>query len=118
MNDPDLCEAAIRDGKIDGVALGRAGLAESAYPQMLMRGRPDKIHPCIACGNCMSSSFSKGFRHMCRKPCRDASGSVPLSGRGQKKESPRSRRRSRAVWRLLGTAAGARPQRHSDGAVR
>lgn len=23
MNDPDLCEAAIRDGKIDGVALGR-----------------------------------------------------------------------------------------------
>ena len=64
MNDPDLCEAAIRDGKIDGVALGRAGLAESAYPQMLMRGRPDKIHPCIACGNCMSSSFSRFPPHV------------------------------------------------------
>lgn len=59
MNDPDMCEEAIAKGWIDGVALGRSGLAEPAYPQKLMRGRPDKIHPCIACGNCMASSFAK-----------------------------------------------------------
>ena len=59
MNDPDMCEQAIANGEIDGVALGRSGLAEAAYPQWLERGRPDKIHPCIACGNCMASSFSK-----------------------------------------------------------
>lgn len=59
MNDPEMCEEAIANGEIDGVALGRTGLAEPAYPQWLMRGRPDKIHPCIACGNCMASSFSK-----------------------------------------------------------
>ena len=40
------------NGEIDGVALGRSGLAEAAYPQWLERGRPDKIHPCIACGSC------------------------------------------------------------------
>lgn len=59
MNDPDLCEKAIQEGEIDGISLGRAGLADGAYPQKLMRGRPDKIHPCISCGNCMCSSFAK-----------------------------------------------------------
>lgn len=59
MNDPSLCEEAIAKREIDGIALGRSGLADSAYPQKIMRGRPDKIRPCIACGNCMASSFSK-----------------------------------------------------------
>ena len=85
MNDPDLCEAAIRDGKIDGVALGRAGLAESAYPQMLMRGRPDKIHPCIACGNCMSSSFSKVSATCAVNPVGMRPGQYPLTAAVRKK---------------------------------
>lgn len=85
MNDPDLCEAAIRDGKIDGVALGRAGLAESAYPQMLMRGRPDKIHPCIACGNCMSSSFSRVSATCAVNPVGGVRVSILLSAAVRKK---------------------------------
>ena len=94
MNDPDLWKQRYATGKIDGVALGRA-VSPSAYPQMLMRGRPDKIHPCIACGNCMSSSFSKVSATCAVNPVGMRPGQYPPDRRGQKKESPRSRRRSR-----------------------
>lgn len=32
MNDPDIAESAIRDGKIDAVVMGRAALADPDYP--------------------------------------------------------------------------------------
>ena len=86
MNDPDLCEAAIASGEIDGVALGRSGLADGAYPQKLMRGRPDKIHPCIACGNCMSSSFSKVSATCAVNPIGMRPGQYPLTRALQPKE--------------------------------
>lgn len=79
MNDPELCEQAIANGEIDGVALGRAGLADGAYPQKLMRGRPDKIHPCIACGNCMASSFSKVSATCAVNPIGMRPGQYPLT---------------------------------------
>lgn len=79
MNDPDLCEEAIKNGEIDGVALGRSGLADGAYPQKLMRGRPDKIHPCIACGNCMASSFSKVSATCAVNPIGMRPGQYPLT---------------------------------------
>lgn len=86
MNDPDLCEEAIAKGEIDGVALGRSGLADGAYPQKLMRGRPDKIHPCIACGNCMSSSFSKVSATCAVNPIGMRPGQYPLTRALQPKD--------------------------------
>ena len=86
MNDPDMCEEAIRNGEIDGVALGRAGLADGAYPQKLMRGRPDKIHPCIACGNCMASSFSKVSATCAVNPVGIRPGQYPLTRAVQPKK--------------------------------
>lgn len=86
MNDPDMCEEAIRSGEIDGVALGRAGLADGAYPQKLMRGRPDKIHPCIACGNCMASSFSKVSATCAVNPVGMRPGQYPLTRAVQPKK--------------------------------
>ena len=86
MNDPDMCEEAIRSGEIDGVALGRAGLADGAYPQKLMRGRPDKIHPCIACGNCMASSFSKVSAACAVNPGGMRPGQYPLTRAVQPKK--------------------------------
>lgn len=86
MNDPDMCEEAIRNGEIDGVALGRAGLADGAYPQKLMRGRPDKIHPCIACGNCMASSFSKVSATCAVNPVGMRPGQYPLTRAVQPKK--------------------------------
>lgn len=86
MNAPDMCEEAIRSGEIDGVALGRAGLADGAYPQKLMRGRPDKIHPCIACGNCMASSFSKVSATCAVNPVGMRPGQYPLTRAVQPKK--------------------------------
>ncbi|MDR3729600.1 MAG: FAD-dependent oxidoreductase [Oscillospiraceae bacterium] len=86
MNDPELCEQAIANGEIDGVALGRAGLADGAYPQKLMRGRPDKIHPCIACGNCMASSFSKVSATCAVNPIGMRPGQYPLTRAVQPKK--------------------------------
>ncbi|WP_458398075.1 oxidoreductase [Anaerotignum sp.] len=60
MDDPDMCEAAIANGETDGIALGRPSLADPYYPKKLQMGRPEKIRPCIACGNCMASAFNKG----------------------------------------------------------
>ena len=77
---------AIRNGDIDGVALGRAGLADGAYPQKLMRGRPDMIHPCIACGNCMASSFSKVSATCAVNPIGMRPGQYPLTRAVQPKK--------------------------------
>ena len=60
MDDPDMCEKAIENGETDGIALGRASLADPYYPKKLQMGKPEKIRPCIACGNCMASAFNKG----------------------------------------------------------
>lgn len=49
MNDPYMNEAAIADGLIDGVVLGRPSLADPDYGQKLEVGKPEKIRPCIGC---------------------------------------------------------------------
>ncbi|MBQ6663407.1 MAG: FAD-dependent oxidoreductase [Firmicutes bacterium] len=56
MDDPALCEDAIREGKIDGVVLGRSALADPAYPLKVMTGREKEIRPCIACCQCLDAS--------------------------------------------------------------
>ncbi|MDO4555888.1 MAG: FAD-dependent oxidoreductase [Lachnospiraceae bacterium] len=60
MDDPDMAEQAIINGEADGIALGRASLADPFYVQKLQMGKPEKIRPCIACGNCMASAFNTG----------------------------------------------------------
>lgn len=59
-DDPDLMEQAIAEGWCDGISLGRASLADPHYPKKVEMGRPEQIRPCIACGNCMASSFRTG----------------------------------------------------------
>lgn len=41
MNDPDIAEAAIRDGKIDAVVMGRAALADPEYPNKVLTGHTE-----------------------------------------------------------------------------
>lgn len=49
MNDPDLAEKAIADGKIDAVVLGRASLADPYFAKKVEMGKPEDIRPCIGC---------------------------------------------------------------------
>jgi 2,4-dienoyl-CoA reductase-like NADH-dependent reductase (Old Yellow Enzyme family)/thioredoxin reductase len=49
VNDPILAAKIIHDGKADMVAVGRAFLADSEWPQKAANGLLDQICPCIAC---------------------------------------------------------------------
>lgn len=60
MDDPDICENAVREGWIDGVTIGRAGLVDSSYPNKVAAGELDEIRPCIKCTNCIETVLSSG----------------------------------------------------------
>ncbi len=53
--DADLGEKAIRDGKVDFIAMTRRLLADPDYPRKIAEGREDDIQPCTACANCLGS---------------------------------------------------------------
>ena len=54
MDNPEMVEKALAEGKIDGAVMGRPSLADPYIPKKLVMGRPDKIRPCLACNvGCM-----------------------------------------------------------------
>lgn len=65
MNDPDIAEAAIRDGKIDAVVMGRAALADPEYPNKVLTGHPERIRPCIACNQGCITRLQRGKQPTC-----------------------------------------------------
>lgn len=60
MDDPDMCEAALENGELDGVTLARAALADPHYVKKIEMGIPEKIRPCIKCTNCIFSNLDMG----------------------------------------------------------
>ena len=65
MNEADIAEKAIRDGKIDAVVLGRAALADSEYPNKVLTGHTEKIRPCIACNQGCITRLQQGKQPTC-----------------------------------------------------
>jgi len=65
MNEADIAEKAIRDGKIDAVVLGRAALADSEYPNKVLTGHTEKIRPCIACNQGCITRLQQGKQRTC-----------------------------------------------------
>ena len=49
MGKADMDEAAVAEGKIAGVVLGRPSLADPDFPKKVLMGKPEEIRPCIAC---------------------------------------------------------------------
>ncbi|MBQ3282475.1 MAG: FAD-dependent oxidoreductase, partial [Atopobiaceae bacterium] len=49
MNDVNIAERAIADGKIDAIALGRPSIADPDLPRKVVAGMPEAIRPCIGC---------------------------------------------------------------------
>ena len=61
MEDPDTSSAAVMDGRVDIVAMGRQFLCDPEYITKLHDGRIGDIRPCIACHNgCFSNYCYKG----------------------------------------------------------
>ena len=65
MNDPDIAENAIRDGKIDAVVIGRAALADPEYPNKVLTGHTERIRPCIACNQGCITRLQQGKQPTC-----------------------------------------------------
>ena len=49
IKDPEMANAAIRDGKADMVALGRSLIADPGYPNKAKAGDASLIRPCVGC---------------------------------------------------------------------
>ena len=49
MDDPDMCENALAEGKIDAVSIARAVLADPEYVNKVKAGKLERIRPCLAC---------------------------------------------------------------------
>lgn len=53
--DADLGEKAIREDRVDFIAMTRRLLADPDYPRKIAEGHPDDIQPCTGCDNCLGS---------------------------------------------------------------
>lgn len=65
MNDPDICEQAIADGRIDAVSIGRAALADPRYPNKVASGKLESIRPCLSCCQCIGTELRLGTHFGC-----------------------------------------------------
>ncbi len=52
INNPELAEEILAEGKADFVDFGRALLADPDFPRKARHGAPGEIRKCIACGEC------------------------------------------------------------------
>lgn len=57
LDEPELMEQVLKDGKADIIAVGRSIIADAKMPNKLLNGEYDDITPCIRCNNCISESF-------------------------------------------------------------
>lgn len=57
LNDPDMMESIIADGKADFVVVGRQFLADPNWPKKARKGCADEIMKCIRCETCISAGF-------------------------------------------------------------
>lgn len=64
-HNPDDAEAAIRDGKLDLIAMARAFISNPNYGELVMNGRTDDIVPCVRCNRCHGRSESDPFATTC-----------------------------------------------------
>lgn len=85
MNEADIAEAAIKEGKIDAIVLGRAALADPEYPNKVLTRHTEKSVPASPATKVASRGSSRGnspparsIRRLCGK-CAMRSG--PASSR-------------------------------------
>ena len=57
LDEPELMEQVLAEGKADIIAVGRSILADAQMPGKLRGGRADDVTPCIRCNHCISESF-------------------------------------------------------------
>ena len=54
INDPELAEAILAEGKADVVAMARASIADPCLPEKARDGQSEDIIPCLRCLDCLT----------------------------------------------------------------
>ena len=49
VHDPYMIDAAIDEGWVDAVAVGRQSIADPYFPNKLLAGHPEEVCPCVSC---------------------------------------------------------------------
>jgi 2,4-dienoyl-CoA reductase-like NADH-dependent reductase (Old Yellow Enzyme family)/thioredoxin reductase len=63
INNPDLAESILAEGKADLIAVGRQLIADPCWPQKMAAGQPDEVRPCLSCNVCLDSLWEgKGLQ--------------------------------------------------------
>ena len=65
INEPDLAERILRDGKADLIAMGRALIADPYLPRKVADGRSNQINKYIADNVCINKLFEAGKDMVC-----------------------------------------------------
>ena len=74
LNDPELAEKVLREGRADMVSLGRPLVCDPDLPNKVKHGKSHLVRRCIACMNCLDSLFT-GARAYCAlnpEACRES----------------------------------------------
>ncbi len=102
INEPELAEQILVQGKADLVALCRAITADPEWPNKVAQGRPEEIRPCIRCNDCLDSilpgtpmrcrvNFLEGRESMYRlAPARESKKVVVVGGGAAGMEAART----------------------------
>jgi 2,4-dienoyl-CoA reductase-like NADH-dependent reductase (Old Yellow Enzyme family) len=65
MEDPEMAEKALTDGKCDLVAVGRGLIADPYLPRKVMEGRRDEITRCVKCSEKCFGNLQAGLPISC-----------------------------------------------------
>ena len=61
INEPDMMERDIADGKADLIFMGRGLICEPDMPKKLAAGKADECNRCLRCNECHNRLFSKNW---------------------------------------------------------
>lgn len=61
IDDPDLAERLLAEGKADVIAMARGILADPEFGNKAREGRPEDIVPCIKCFNCLDDHKNNNY---------------------------------------------------------
>lgn len=62
---PEICEKAIAEGKIDIVSMARAWISNPNYGKLVYEGRAEDIVPCLRCNKCHGRGPNDPFVSLC-----------------------------------------------------
>lgn len=87
INEPDMMEKTIADGKADLILMGRGLICEPEMPNKLAAGRFDDCNRCLRCNECHNRLFAKNWFLCTLNPEVGFEDRLPLPAAPEKKKN-------------------------------